>query len=57
MQKLSGKTVNESNSTLCKSLGEVIGTFHNISQQYQGVISNSRDIKWIEKTSKKIEVT
>ena len=55
MQKLSGKTVNESNSTLCKSLGEVIGTFHNFSQQYQGMISNSRDIKWIEKTSKKIE--
>jgi len=55
MQKLSGKTVNESNSTLCKSLGEVIGTFHNFSQQYQGVISNSRDIEWIEKTSKKIE--
>lgn len=55
MQKLSGKTVNESNSTLCKSLGEVIGTFHNFSQQYQGMISNSRDIEWIEKTSKKIE--
>ena len=55
MQKLSGKTVNESNSALCKSLGEVIGTFHNFSQQYQGMISNSRDIKWIEKTSKKIE--
>ena len=55
MQKLSGKTVNESNSTLCKSLGEVIGTFHNFSQQYQGMISNSRDIKWIEKTIKKIE--
>ena len=34
MQKLSGKTVNESNSMLCKSLGEVIGTFHNFSQQY-----------------------
>lgn len=55
MQKLSGKTVNESNSTLCKSLGEVIGTFHNFSQQYQGMISNSRDVEWIEKTSKKIE--
>ncbi len=55
MQKLSGKTVNESNSMLCKSLGEVIGTFHNFSQQYQGMISNSRDIEWIEKTSKKIE--
>ena len=27
MQKLSGKTVNESNSMLCKSLGEVIGPF------------------------------
>ena len=55
MQKLSGKTVNESNNMLCKSLGEVIGTFHNFSQQYQGMISNSRDIKWIEKTIKKIE--
>ena len=55
MQKLSGKTVNESNNMLCKSLGEVIGTFHNFSQQYQGIISNSRDIKWIEKTIKKIE--
>ena len=55
MQKLSGKTVNESNNMLCKSLGEVIGTFHNFSQHYQGMISNSRDIKWIEKTIKKIE--
>ena len=55
MQKLSGKTVDESNNMLCKSLGEVIGTFHNFSQQYQGMISNSRDIKWIEKTIKKIE--
>ena len=55
MQKLSGKTVNESNNMLCKSLGEVIGAFHNFSQQYQGMISNSRDIKWIEKTIKKIE--
>ena len=55
MQKLSGKTVNESNSMLCKSLGGVIGTFHNFSQQYHGIISNSRDIKWIEKTIKKIE--
>ncbi len=55
MQKLSGQTVNESNIKSCKSLGEVIGAFHNYSQKYQGIISNSRDIKWVEKTTRRIE--
>ena len=51
MQKLSGKTVNESNNmNICKSLGEVIGTFHNLAVSSKVRYSNSRDIKWIEKT-------
>jgi homoserine kinase type II len=49
MEKLSGKTVGITNVSLCKSIGTIIGNFHTIGSKYSYKISNSRDIKWVEK--------
>ena len=55
MEKLSGKTVNYTNASLCKSIGNIIGNFHITGSKYNYKISNSRDIKWVEKNIAKIK--
>ena len=54
MEKLSGKTVNYTNASLCKSIGNIIGNFHITGSKYNYKISNSRDIKWVERNIEKI---
>ncbi len=54
MQKLQGKTVKSSNNKLCDSLGNIVSKFHNESINYKKKISNSRDIKWVDKSINKI---
>ena len=55
MEKLSGKTVNYTNASLCKSIGNIIGNFHITGSKYNYKISNSRNIKWVEKNIAKIK--
>ena len=55
MKKLSGKTVENSNNQLCKSLGVLIGKFHISGMKLKTNISNSRDTVWDEKTINKIK--
>ena len=55
MEKLSGKTVNITNVSLCKSIGTIVGNFHTTGSKYSSKISNSRDIKWVEKNITKIK--
>ena len=55
MEKLSGKTINITNVSLCKSIGTIIANFHNTGREYNYKISNSRDIKWVEKNIAKIK--
>ena len=55
MEKLSGKTIDITNVSLCKSIGTIIANFHNTGREYNYKISNSRDIKWVEKNIAKIK--
>ena len=55
MEKLPGKTISITNVSLCKSIGTILGNFHNIGSEYKYKISNSRDIKWVENNIKKIK--
>ena len=55
MEKLSGKTINTTNVSLCKSIGTIIGNFHTAGSKYSSKISNSRDIKWVERNIAKIK--
>jgi homoserine kinase type II len=55
MEKLSGKTINITNVSLCKSIGTTIANFHNTGREYNYKITNSRDIKWVEKNIAKIK--
>lgn len=55
MQKLEGETVKKSNIKLCKSLGCTIAQFHKTSLDYNKSIKNSRDIKWIDKSIKRVK--
>ena len=55
MEKLSGKTINTTNVSLCKSIGTVIGIFHTTGSKYSAKISNSRDVKWVERNIAKIK--
>ena len=55
MEKLSGKTISITNVSLCKSIGTIIANFHNTGREYNYKISNSRDIKWVEKNIAKIK--
>ena len=55
MEKLSGNTVSITNVSLCKSIGSIIGNFHTAARKYNYKISNSRDIKWVEKNIAKIK--
>ena len=55
MKKLSGKTVDKTNSELCRSLGVTVGGFHIHSMKLNNKIDNSRDIIWAEKTINKIK--
>ena len=54
MEKLSGKTIEQSNTKLCKSVGETIANFHIASVNYKNKIKNSRDIDWVEKNIEKV---
>jgi len=54
MKKLSGKTVDKTNSEICRSLGATIGGFHLHSMKLKSQISNSRDTKWAEETIHKV---
>ena len=55
MQKLNGKTVVETNSELCGSIGRTIATFHCASKGFRKQIKNDRDIRWVEKSIDKIK--
>jgi len=55
MEKLSGKTISLTNVPLCKSIGNIIGSFHVTGSKYSYKISNSRNIKWVEKNITKIK--
>tara|TARA_B100001287_G_C22494390_1_gene440488 strand:- start:95 stop:721 length:627 start_codon:yes stop_codon:yes gene_type:complete len=50
MQKLSGKTITQTNSKLCGSIGKIIGNFHCASVNYNHYIKNDRDTLWVEKS-------
>ena len=50
MQKLSGKTITQTNSKLCGSIGRIIGNFHCASVNYNHYIKNDRDTLWVEKS-------
>ena len=55
MEKLPGKTINVTNVSLCKSIGTIIGNFHSAGKKYNHNISNSRDIKWVERNILKVK--
>jgi homoserine kinase type II len=55
MEKLSGKTINITNVSLCKSIGTIVGNFHTTGSKYKYKISNSRDVKWVERNITKIK--
>jgi homoserine kinase type II len=55
MEKLSGNTVSITNVSLCRSIGTIIGNFHNTGSKYGSKISNSRNIKWVERNIEKIK--
>ena len=55
MERLTGKTITETNISLCKSVGKIVGSFHLSSKNYKNKIINSRDIKWVNENMKKIK--
>ena len=55
MEKLPGNTIDKTNVSLCKSIGSIVGNFHTIGSKYNFKISNSRNVKWVEKNILKIK--
>ena len=54
MQKLKGRTVNETDADLCASLGYIIAKFHIAGESYKVNIANSRDTRWVKKNIKNV---
>jgi homoserine kinase type II len=55
MERLTGKTITKTNLTLCKSIGNIVGNFHLVSKNYKNKINNSRDIKWVKESMKRVK--
>jgi len=54
IQKLEGKSLNQTNIHNCELVGNLLGEFHNYSDKFTTRINNTRNLEWREKSNKKL---
>tara|TARA_B100000700_G_scaffold58208_1_gene63206 strand:+ start:1030 stop:1971 length:942 start_codon:yes stop_codon:yes gene_type:complete len=55
IQKLSGRSITDTNTNYCNQVGKLLADFHLKSQSYSATLRNTRGLSWREKTGDKLK--